>query len=127
MAQVPSAAQQAPVGTEQGLVGVQAVPMAKKGGLGCAQAVGATSVHAPFAAQQAPTTTTHGTVAHVDPNPPKTLVPVQLAAITPLVPINDTRSAARMVRNDLVNPRSTELRTVRPVRTSSLSRSKPNH
>ena len=39
-------------------------------------------------------------------------------------PINDTRSAARIVRNDRVNARSTQARTVEPPRTSSFNRSK---
>ena len=38
-------------------------------------------------------------------------------------PISETRSAATIVRNERVKPRSTEERTVRPVRTSSFNRS----
>ena len=39
-------------------------------------------------------------------------------------PMSETRSAARIVRNDRVKPTSSDDRTVRPERTSSLRRSK---
>ena len=42
----------------------------------------------------------------------------------PPAPMSDTRSAARMVWNDFSNARSTDERTVRPVRTSSFNFSK---